>query len=160
MIKFVENPDYNETNNISSILRVAHLLQNAYVLEADLLLYTPQLIKKYQYESNYIGVPVERTDDWCFRTENGVIKEVMVGGVNCYHMFGISYWDATDGERLREDIRRVYEAPGGRERLFEHVPLTYFKDNYRVHSRLCSFDDLVEIDTFTELKKIDAAYGV
>ena len=62
-IRFVENPLYNETNNISSALCVRNLLQNAYVMDADLVLYNQSLITKYQYASNYLGVPVERTDD-------------------------------------------------------------------------------------------------
>jgi len=160
MIHFIENPVYNESNNISSMFCACGHLQNAYVLEGDLLLYHPGLITKYQYESNYLAVPVERTDDWCFRVENDIIKEVMVGGTNCYHMFGISYWTAEDGAKLVDHIKQVYQAPGGKERLFEHVPLTYYKDQYSVHIRPCSFEDLVEIDTFNELKTLDASYGV
>ena len=71
-IHFVENPIYNEANNISSALIIRHLLQNAYVLEADLVLSNPGLITKYQYTSNYLGVPTDFTDDWCFETKNKV----------------------------------------------------------------------------------------
>ena len=45
-IKFIENRLYNEANNISSALLARHLLQNAYVLEADLFLSNPNLITK------------------------------------------------------------------------------------------------------------------
>ena len=38
MVKFVENPLYNEANNISSVMCIRYLLSNAYILEADLLL--------------------------------------------------------------------------------------------------------------------------
>ena len=38
MIKFLENPVYNEANNISSSLVARYMLSNAYVFEADLLL--------------------------------------------------------------------------------------------------------------------------
>jgi len=48
MVKFVENPLYNEANNISSVMCIRYLLSNAYVLEADLLLSNPKLITKYQ----------------------------------------------------------------------------------------------------------------
>lgn len=34
MIKYIENPAYNEANNISSIVCANYLLRNAYVLEA------------------------------------------------------------------------------------------------------------------------------
>lgn len=157
-IRFVENPIYNESMNISSAMCVRHLLQNAYVIEADLILRNPGLIQKYQYCSNYLGVPVTMTDDWCLEVKNNVIANVQVGGKDCYHMYGLSYWDAEDGARLFEDIRQVYEQPGGKERFWDLVPLTYCRDHYRVEVRPCSFDDIVEIDTYAELKAQDSTY--
>lgn len=91
-IRFVENPIYNEANNIFPTMCVRHLLQNAYVLEADLVLYNPDLIQKYQYTSDYLGVPVETTGDWCLETKNRIVTKIGIGGNNCYHMYGISYW--------------------------------------------------------------------
>lgn len=160
-IKFIDNPFYNEANNISSALCARHLLQNAYVLEGDLVLHNPELITKYQYTSNYLGVPTEKTDDWCFQTEEDsqTITEVMVGGTNCHHMFGISYWTAEDGAKLCEDIKTVYEMPGGKERYWDEVALKYCKEHYRIEARNCSFSDIVEIDSFSDLKRIDSAYN-
>ena len=157
-IQFVENPIYNEANNISSALIVRHLLRNAYVLEADLVLSNPGLIMKYQYTSNYLGVPTDYTDDWCFETKNKVITKVKVGGNNCHHMFGISYWTEEAGAKLCEDIKKVYEMPGGKERYWDQVPLEYCLRNYTVEVRECSFSDIVEIDSFADLKKIDPIY--
>ena len=158
MIRFLENPIYNEANNISSAMCARHLLQNAYVLEADLVLYNPDLITKYQYTSNYLGVPVEITDDWCFQTKNQVITKMGIGGRNCHHMYGISYWNETDGAKLYEDIKRVYEMPGGKERYWDQVPLEYCLDHYQVEVRNCTFDDIIEIDSYSDLKKLDSTY--
>ncbi len=158
MIKFIENPLYNEANNISSAVCARHLLKNAYVLEADLVLYNPDLIRKYQYTSNYLGVPVETTDDWCFETKNRVITRLKVGGTNCHHVYGISYWTEVDGAKMFEDLKKVYEMPGGKERYWDQVPLEYCKENYEVEVRNCTFDDIIEIDSFTDLKKIDSSY--
>ncbi len=161
MIRFIENPQYNEANNISSAVCASYLLKNAYVLEADLVLYNPDLITKYQYSSNYLGVPVEKTDDWCFETgEGGVIKKLLVGGTNCHHMFGISYWNEEDGAKLVGHIKSVFQSPGGKERYWDQVALEYYKDSYKVHVRECSFDDIIEIDTYAELKKLDKTYDV
>ena len=157
-IKFIENPKYNEANNISSVLLARHLLQNAYILEADLVLYNHSLIQKYQYSSNYLGVPVDKTDDWCFTTKNGIITKLMIGGENCHHLYGISYWDAEDGKKLAEDVKKVYEMPGGKERYWDQVPLEYCIGNYKVSARNCTFDDIIEIDGYSELKQIDPAY--
>jgi CTP:phosphocholine cytidylyltransferase-like protein len=159
-VKFLENPLYNEANNISSAMCVRYQLQNAYVLESDLLLKNQKLITKYQYASNYLGVPVDRTDDWCFETKDSIISKLRVGGTNCHHMFGISYWNARDGARLAEHIKQVYEMPGGKERYWDQVALEYFIKEYNVEVRECSFEDIIEIDTFSELKKLDETYRV
>ncbi len=158
-IRFIENPAYNEANNISSVMCARYLLQNAYVFEADLLLYNPALITKYQYSSNYLGVPVKVTDDWCFTSKNGVITGLQVGGTDCHHMFGISYWSAEDGARLAGHIEQVYGSPGGKERYWDQVVFDYFPSEYRITIRECSFLDIVEIDTFRELKKLDDTYN-
>ncbi len=200
-VKFVENEIFNEANNISSALAASGLLENAYVLESDILLANPRLITKYQYESNYLAFPVERTDDWCFlaasgllenayvlesdillanprlitkyqyesnylafpveRTDDwcfyvkhGVIDSLAVGGLNCHQMCGISYWTAEDGRKLAEDIPKVIEMPGGKERYWDEVALRYCKDRYRVAIRECRREDLVEIDTFEDIPKV------
>lgn len=158
MIRFIENPLYNEGNNILSILCAGDKVQNAYILEADLYLENPALITKYQYATNYLAIPVQKTDDWCFVTENGIIKKVLIGGVDCEQMVGISYWTEEDGRKLQTDVRQAADAPGGKERYWDNVPLTYYADRYKVHTRLCAASDVVEIDTFAELKQIDPAY--
>jgi len=157
-IQFIENPMYNESNNISSLMCARFLLQNSYVLESDLLLNNPALISKYQYTSNYLGIKTDLTDDWCFETRNGVITRVKVGGRNCHQMVGISYWNQTDGEKLANHIKQVFEMPGGKERYWDQVPLENFIKDYSVEVRECSFDDIIEIDTFNELKKLDETY--
>jgi L-glutamine-phosphate cytidylyltransferase len=157
-IQFLENPIYNESNNISSAMCARFLLQNAYVLESDLLLKNPALISKYQYTSNYLGVPVKLTDDWCFETNRKIITRLKVGGTNCHHMFGISFWNQTDGTKLAEHIQQVYQMPGGKERYWDQVALEYFIKDYAVEVRECSFDDIVEIDTLNDLRNIDENY--
>lgn len=157
-IKFIENPAYNEANNISSAMCARYLLAGAYLCEADLLLYNPELITKYQYQSNYLGVPVDVTDDWCLKCKGDIITKMSIGGKDCYHMYGISYWDEKDGTKLAGHIEEVYNAPGGHERYWDQVALEYFIDEYSVAVRPCTFDDIVEIDTYRELKQIDETY--
>jgi len=159
-IKFIENPLFNEANNISSIMCARYLLQNAYVFDADLYLYNPALITMYQYKSNYLGIPIKITDDWCLLTENGIIKKMQLGGMNCHLMFGISYWTKDDGARLAGNIESVYNSPGGKERYWDQVALEYFINDYRVSVRECKYSDITEIDTFKELKALDSNYAM
>lgn len=160
MIRFLENPSYNEANNISSAMCARYLLSNAYVFEADLLLYNASLIEKYQYTSNFLGIWKERSDDWCFTVKNGIIQSQAVGGLDCYQEVGISYWDADAGKKLANHIKLVYEMPGGKEKYWDQVPLAVYRDAYRVEIRPCTEGDVTEIDTFSELKAIDKTYDI
>ena len=160
MIKFVENPAFNDANNISSMMCVRYDIDNAYVLEADLLLSNKKLIKKYQYQSNFLGIKMDRSDDWCFEVENGIIKKQKVGGESVYQEVGISYWDRNDGKKLSEDIKSTYDMPGGHERYWDQTVFNYFPNNYKVEIRECNIEDVIEIDTFKELQKIDKTYAI
>lgn len=162
MIKFLENPVYNEANNISSALVARYMLSNAYVFEADLLISNPSIIKKYHYTSDFLAIKKSRSDDWCFKVKNGVIDEETVGGEgdDIWQMVGISYWNEADGHKLSQDIQEIYQSPGGKERYWEQVPLVYKKEHYAVEVRACHDEDIVEIDTFNELKAIDKTYDV
>ena len=159
-IKIIENKLYNEANNISSAFLIKDLLKNSYVLESDLVLYNKNLIRKYEYQSNFLGKYVDVTDDWCFETKNGIITKQKVGGYNCFQMYGISYYNSKDGEQLSKDIDAVYKMPGGKEKYWDQVPLDVCKQNYKIAVRECKENDIIEIDTFNELKKIDKIYDV
>ncbi len=162
MVKFLENPVYNEANNISSALVARYLLSNAYVFEADLLISNPKIISQYHYTSDFLAIKKNRSDDWCFRVKDGVIVEEKVGGQgdDIWQMVGISYWNDADGHKLAQDIQEVYQSPGGKERYWEQVPLVYKKEHYAVEVLPCLDEDIVEIDTFKELKAIDKTYDV
>lgn len=160
MIKFIENPAYNEANNISSAMCARYLLQNAYVFEADLLIHNPSIVKKYHYSSNFLGIKMDRTDDWCFEVKDGIIKQQKIGGIDCWQEVGISYWDEADGKKLSEHIEAAYNMPGGKERYWDQVPFVFFPKEYNVEIRECTLDDIIEIDTFNELKAIDKSYDI
>lgn len=159
-IKFIDNKKYNEANNISSAFMIKDILENAYVLESDLVLSNKNLIRKYEYQSNFLGIPVERTDDWCFETKNNLITKQKVGGTNCIQMIGISYYTEVDGKQLSKDIEEVFTSPGGKEKYWDQVPLNERKQNYKIYVRKCNKEDIIEIDTFNELKEIDKTYNV
>lgn len=159
-IRFLENPAYNETNNISSAMCARYLLKNAYVMEADLIINNPTVIRKYNYSSNCLGVPVEKTDDWCIMSSGGIAKQLVQGGINCHHLFSIYYWNAEDGAKLARHIEEVYHSPGGKERFWDLTPMLYYNKEYHVEIVECKMEDVNEIDTLRELQTVDKAYSL
>ena len=161
MIRFLENPSYNEANNIGSAMVARYLLQNAYVFESDLIISNPSIIRKYHYNSDVLGIFKDRTDDWCLDTDkDGFVCDEKVGGLNTYQMVGVYYFNASDGAKLAGHIQEAYMAPGGKERYWETVPNLAYKGQYKIEVLPCRDEDIVEIDTFRELKAIDKTYDV
>ena len=169
-VQFVENPIYNQANNISSMVYAKALLKRAYVMEADLLLSNPKLIKKYQYCSNFLGIPVEQSDDWCFVVQDGVIraqipngneyKDKLTAQQTLYQEVGISYWSEEDGEKLERHLQEVFDRADGKSRYWDQVVFVDRAGQYAVEIRPCQIEDIVEIDSYRELVLIDEQYKV
>ena len=51
-------------------------------------------------------------------------------------------------------------SPGGKEKYWEQVMLEVKKNDYKIYLRECNRGDIIEIDTFNELKAIDKSYDV
>ena len=158
-IRFIDNPEFNLANNISSLIHAIDLIDRCYICEADLYITNPEIINKYEYRTNYLGAKVTETDDWCFKKKNGYAADYQMGGSDCYQAFGISYWNGEDSEKLKADLRKVYAMRGGKENLWEQVPLRIMKKNYKLEIRKCHKSDIIEIDNFIELIAVDPSYA-
>jgi len=152
-IKFIENPYFTDSNNISSVYEARDKLQNSYIIEGDLYIHNPGVITAVQSHSNYIGKKVDKTDDWCFETKDNEITKISVGGENCYHMYGVSYWDEADGKRLEKHIERVFGIPSSKNLYWDEVPLSLYIDDYSIKIRECMEGDISEIDTMEDIRQ-------
>ena len=159
-IKFIDNKNYIEENSISSIIAAGNLIDNTYITDSDLYISNPKVITKYQYNSNYIGYFVDKTDDWCVKLKNGFISSMSIGGEHCYQILGISYWSRVDSKKLMKHIERVYNSLGGKQTVWDLVPLSINIKDFKISVRECDKSDLIEIDTYNELKEIDKAYEI
>lgn len=158
-VKFIDNPEYSTTNNISSVFYARNLLSNTYVFESDIYLRNRRLITKYQYSSNYLGIYRDKTDDWCFTMEKGFISSQVVGGKKCYQEIGLSYWTEEDGKRLSKYLYEAYlHYAEGKQIFWDQVPFKYHIDEFKVRVRPCDENDVIEIDTLDDLKSLDKAY--
>ena len=159
-IRFVENPDYREMNNISSAMKVKDLFGNAYVLDSDLYLQNPALIRPYEYCASYLGVHMDKTDDWRLIVKNGRVTGMKVGGTDCYHMYDITYWTEEDGEKMARLLPELFHSPGGKQCYWDDVPLTHYNDQFYIEPRPCKEGDILEIDTLSELVALAPAYRI
>ena len=161
-VEFIDNPLYSTTNNISSAVAACSHFSNAYVFESDLLLANPALVTPYQYRSNYLGIEVDSTDDWRFvADEFGQISDLAKGDPDpCWQMVGLSYWSPDDGASLAHDIPLVFDMEDGKQIFWDDVAILRKPDNYEIYVRPCMQEDIVEIDDFEDLQKVDPSYIV
>lgn len=159
-LQLMENPFFNETNNVSSAWLARKKIAGAYVLEADLVIQNPNVVRKYEYCSNHLGVYCERTDDWCFVVKKDLIQKMQIGGENCYRMCGISFWTDEDGKKLEQCLDEAWNRPGGKERYWDEIPFREYKDIFEIEIRKCKKNDLMEVDTWKELQRIDPVYTI
>ena len=59
---------------------------------------------------------------------------------------------------LTKKVKDVFFSSGGKERCWEEVMFVYKKKNYNFYIRKCDKNDVIEIDTYNELKSIDKSY--
>jgi len=154
----IDNPDYRESNNISSAMLVKDLFGGAYVLDSDLYLMNPELIRPFEYTSSYTGVYVDKTDDWRLIMKSGKITGMKIGGTDCYHMYNITFWRPEDGEKFAKFLPELYASPGGKENYWDNVPLEHYNRYFDIEVREILSTDILEIDTLSELQAADPAY--
>jgi CTP:phosphocholine cytidylyltransferase-like protein len=157
-LKFIDNEDYDKTNNISSALLAADSFKcGSYLCEADLYITNPAVIHKYQYASNILGSYSLESDDWSFTMdEEGHIRNYKKGNRFCWNYYGISYWTSDDCDKLNRDWAEIYKKD--KDVFWEQVPLQMKRDDYAVEIRPCQKQDIMEIDNYYELCMLDASY--
>lgn len=157
-IHFIDNDDYAKTNNISSIMKVLPLVDNTYICEADFMISSPHIISKYHYSSNYLGAKVFETDDWSFRSKDGLAYDYKKGNVNCYNAYGISYWNKNDCKKIREYVPQVFASTSGKQEFWETIVFYYYQNDFAIEINECKKEDIIEIDNFSELVELDPSY--
>ncbi len=158
-LTFLDNTEFNTTNNISSMMRAIDYIDSCYICEADLYISNPELIRKYEYTTNYLGAKVNETDDWCFFKKGRYVGKYQMGGEDCYQAFGISFWNESDSEKLRYYLPKVYHSRAGKEHFWEAVVFRSYRKKFKVEIRSCHKSDIVEIDNFSELVALDDSYA-
>lgn len=159
-IEFIENEKYDRSGTVYSVYRALDKFDNTYLLESDLLLYNPKLIKKYNYRSNALGIKIDKTDDWCWTVNSeGRITYCQPGGENCYLSEGVVYFDKQSCSVLKQAVREVVEnIPDGEKKYLEQAVYTERLKDYYLEIRECQFEDIIEIDSYEELKAVDKSY--
>lgn len=156
-VRLVENKEYREKNNISSVRAVGEVLGSAdcFICEADLYVRDPDVLKHVGGKSGYLGKMVPgHSDDWAFFMEGRRIIRIGRGAEDAYNMAGISYWKREDALKIRNAIDELYRTQGHGELFWdEAVNRVLGEMDVRVYE--VPGDSVIEVDTAEELEMLE-----
>lgn len=157
-IHLIENPDYQNGNNITSMYHARQYLPGAFVLEADIIINNPGIFNLSVERSGYMAAWKEPATEWLLDVKGKRIQSYdKKGGRDGYQLFGISVWNEEDGKKLAEDIRRMVEVKGNTGIYWDEVALGKL-DQYYLEVKEIGENDICEIDNLEELIRMDSSY--
>ncbi len=150
-VNLIVNREYKEKNNLTSLSRIKKPLSNTYIIPCDVRL------EKNLFESTESHSWYMVTDS--LRDENNVFvnrKQEMIlhGDEKNASMAEIAYLDRKDGEALSKRIKEM-----AKDDIFAHsfweTALLNEKGKFAIPARVVSAKDIVEINTYEQLRDID-----
>lgn len=159
-VHLIENPYYETCNNISSLYVARDHLENAIILDGDQVIVNPNSLRAEFNRSGYNAVWTEETDEWLMTVKDGVVTQCSrTGGRNGWQLYSISRWNKTDGANLKKHVETEFMLKKNRQLYWDDIPLFCYPDHYTLGITEMGKDDVLEIDSFDELKNIDPMYS-
>lgn len=153
----IHNSEYLTRNNNSSIFVAKDYLKNSYICSSDnYFLENP--FESEVDQSYYSCIYVEgKTDEWCVSEENGLIKNVTVGGNDSWIMLGHVFWSNEFSKTFRSILEREYHQPETADKLWEYIYIEHIEE-LPMKMRKYPKEFIFEFDTLDELRAFDEAY--
>lgn len=161
-LELIENPYYDTANNISSLYVAREHLEDAIILDGDQLIFNESILAPEFNISGYNAVwTEEETEEWLMQVDDGLVTECSrVGGNKGWQLYSISRWNNEDGKRLKKHLEIEFEKNENRNIYWDDVPMFNHFDDYRLGIRKMKKEDIIEIDSLSELADIDEKYKV
>ena len=159
-LTLIENPYYNQYNNISSLYVAREHLEDVIILDGDQIIYNPEILAPEFEKSGYNAVWTDdETDEWLMKVENGIVTSCSrTGGKEGWQLFSVSRWSKEDGAKLRKHLELEFETKENRQIYWDDVAMFCHLDEYQLGVREMKAGDIIEIDNLSELAAIDPAY--
>lgn len=159
-IKLIENPYYAECNNISSLFAAREHLEDAMILDGDLIIRNPAVLSPVFERSGYNAIWTDgQTEEWLMQAENGMVRSCSrTGGSGGWQLFSISRWTQDDGRKLKRLLELEFLEKRNRQIYWDDVPMFCHFQEFQLQVYPMQPEDVIEIDSFAELAALDTAY--
>lgn len=160
-VHIIENPYYDTCNNISSLYVAREYLEDTIILDGDQIIYNENILTPEFEKSGYNAVWTdEETDEWLMQVEKGrVISCSRTGGKSGWQLYSISRWSAEDGKRLKQHLEEEFMEKNNRQIYWDDVAMFCHFEEYNLGIMPMKKEDIIEIDSFEELMKLDNSYN-
>ena len=158
-VTVIDNPYYDQGNNITSLYMAKEYIPGSFILEGDLIVRNPDVLDPETDCSGYLASRVDETDDWAVKVTDGrIIYASTTGGRDLYRMWGISMWTQDQGRLLKELVRQRFEDMKDWSVYWDELALFKYPERFDLGIRQVEYSDMQEIDTVEELAALDPAY--
>ncbi len=157
-VTLIENTEYQERNNHSSVWAARKVLANSYICSSDNYfpenLFTSDSRLPY-YSAQYAQGP---TAEYCLTADDtGRITDVHIGGSDSWYMLGHVLFDAEFSEHFLRILEAEYNLPATQNLMWENI---YMKHLAELSLYIKKYPDgaILEFDTLDELCLFDSSY--
>lgn len=159
-LRLIENPYYDTCNNISSLYVAREHLEDVIILDGDQIIYNSEILAPEFEHSGYNGVwTEEETQEWLMSVKDGIVTGCSrTGGKQGWQLYSISRWSAEDGIKLRKHLELEFEEKKNSQIYWDDVAMFCHFEEYTLGVREMKATDIIEIDDFEELVKMDPSY--
>ena len=159
-VVLIENPYYEEANNISSLYVAREYLENCIILDGDQIIYNTDILNPVFEKSGYCSMWTEDyTEEWLQCVENNkVISCSRTGGSKGWQLYSVSFWGKKEGAKLKKLLEVEFEQNKNKDIYWDDIPMFCCREEFDLGIRPIQKGDLIEIDNYEELVMLDNSY--
>lgn len=150
-VRFVVNPEYSTKNNLYSIKLILPHLSNTYIVPCDIWCRNNPYRKNELYSWYMVSDLVDNESTVRVNRKRELVSIPPSAGGN--EMIGISYLMEEQAAVVRKRIEELCEDERNSNAFWEEA--LYEKDRMIVLARVVHSDDVVEINTYEQLRELD-----
>ena len=151
-VKLVYNESYAAKNNISSLALAADRIDNTYIVPCDIWCDRNPFHRHELYSWYMVSDLVDEVSDVRVNRKMELVKVGAKDGGN--GMIGISYLTGTEAETVRMRINEMTADSAYDDKFWEEA--LYKGDRMIVQARIVHASDIVEINTYEQLRDLDS----
>ena len=159
-VQLIENPYFEQANNISSLYAARNHLENTIILDGDQIINNPKVLSKYFEISGYNSVwKDEYTYEWMQIVNNGIVESCLRDGGSCgWQLYSVSRWTEDDGQKLKKLVEQEFEQDPNSNLYWDDLAMFKYRTDFKLGIFEMNEGDVLEIDSFAELQEADPSY--